>query len=102
MMDDWMLERSIRRNLRLLSRQRVRVILQPGNVWVIDKSPRWTAEREEAWLTCYLRGWIEPLHSAVPTAELRDDLTLPDRMQGTKTMYRITEAGWNVVHGAHI
>jgi hypothetical protein len=36
--DDFRREATIRRTLRALARQRVAIVLQPGNVWVIEKA----------------------------------------------------------------
>jgi len=67
MMTDWRRERAIRRALRALARQRIAVILQPGNVWVIEQAPDDQDVRlVEAIRSCYLRGWADVLPEAVP------------------------------------
>jgi hypothetical protein len=48
-----------------------------------------------ALLTCQMRGWVEPLHHALPSAQRTPDGALPpnvsfDKMQ---TLYRLTSAG---------
>ena len=58
--ETFMKEFSIYTTLKTLARQRVAAILQPGNVWVIEKSIPNNDETEENLRTCYLRGWVEP------------------------------------------
>ena len=96
-------ERVIRRTLRKLARQRVRVILQPGNVIVVDQAVEEDEETAPALMTCYLRGWVEPLEHAIPSGRLTPDGNLPNPLfSGVKTMYRMTDAGWSVVYRVHL
>ena len=93
-------ERTVRRKLRQLVKQRVRMVLQPGNYWVIDNTGEQSEDTHAALMTCYMRGWIEPLEHAVPSKSLPADLKLPrdwdfDRME---TQYRLTSAGWSAIH----
>lgn len=93
-------DRTVDRTLRKLSRQRVRLVLQPGDYWVIDRAIPQDDDTRAALLTCQMRGWVEPLQHAVPSAQLTPDGSLPpninfDKMQ---TLYRLTSAGWSVIH----
>jgi hypothetical protein len=93
-------ERTIRRTLRKLSTQRIRMVLQPGDYWVIDRAIDHNDDTQAALLTCQMRGWVEPLHHAVPSAQLSPTGALPrdfsfDKME---TFYRLTSAGWSVIH----
>ena len=105
MFDEWHRERFIRKTLRRLSQQRVAVILQPGNVWVIEKalSESESEKVAEALRTCNLRGWIEVLYNAIPSGELTPEGNLPEGSlySGLAPFYRITEAGWSVIHRSH-
>jgi hypothetical protein len=95
-------EMFIRSVLRRLAKQRVAMILQPGNVWVIEKALAEDDHVDEALRTCYLRGWIEVLDNAVPTGTLKPDGTLPEQcVTHIKPMYRLTDSGWTVIHGTH-
>jgi hypothetical protein len=49
-----------------------------------------------ALLTCQMRGWVEPLQHAVPSAQLTPEGALPRDMSfdKTQTLYRLTSAGW--------
>jgi hypothetical protein len=99
MFDEWhRRERFIRKTLRRLSRQRVVLILQPGNVWVVEKAVS-EGEGQEvvaALRTCNLRGWVEIQSNAVPHAEPKNF-----QIVGVAPIYKLTEAGWNVIHRSH-
>jgi hypothetical protein len=93
-------ERTIMRTLRDLSGHRVRVVLQPGNYWIIDCAIKKDADTDAALATCFMRGWVEPLEHAVPSAQLLADGRLPPNFQldGKETIYRLTSAGWSAIH----
>ena len=97
-------ERYIRKVLKKLSKQRVALILQPGNVEVIEMSPAAEPGLDEALLTCHMRGWIEPICDAISMGQLTKDgqLPHPPPFPETKPIYRITEAGWNAVRLTHL
>lgn len=97
-------ERFIRKVLKSVSKQRVAVILQPGNVFVIEKSPAPQPDLEEALRTCHMRGWLEPICNAIPTGKLTKDGRLPDGDLFTEVspFYRLTEAGWSVIRRTHL
>ena len=95
-------ERKIRRTLRQLSRQRVRLILQPGNVFVVDDAVRHDDDTDAALQTCWMRGWVELVDHAVPAGNLTPDGRLPDKpITGTTAIYRMTDSGWSVVQRSH-
>ena len=105
MFDAWHHERFIRKTLRRLSQQRVALILQPGNVWVVEKAVS-EGEGEEvaaALRTCNLRGWVEVHSDAVPHGSLTPEGKLPEGplTSGVAPVYKLTEAGWNVIHRSH-
>ncbi|MCK5246694.1 hypothetical protein KAR02_07335 [Candidatus Bipolaricaulota bacterium] len=95
-------ERFIRKVLQRLSRQRVEVIL-PGGVWVINHAVTEEEDVVEAVRTCHMRGWVEPLCNAIPQGRLTADGKLPEGelFSGVGPMYRLTEAGWSVIHRLH-
>ena len=103
MFDECRKERFIREILHRLSRQRVALILQPGNVWVIEKAVS-EGEGEEvvaALRTCNIRGWVEILSNAVPRGKLSPNGRVPEELAGVAPVYKLTEAGWNVIHRSH-
>ncbi len=80
MFTHWRREWRIRTTLRALARQRVALILQPGNAWVIENA---VSDQDDdtasATRTCFMRGWVEPLADAVPTGKLGPGGELPPR-----------------------
>jgi hypothetical protein len=105
MFDEWRRERFIRKTLRRLAQQRVALILQPGNVLVIEKAVM-VDENERvmaALQTCNLRGWVEVLSNAIPHGKLTPEGKLPEGSlySGVAPVYRLTEAGWSAIHRTH-
>jgi hypothetical protein len=102
MLTHWRRERFIRKTLMALAKQRVALILQPGNVWVTEYAPSESVEQvAEALRTCDLRGWAEVVSNAVPQAQLKPGGKLPASLAGVAPVYRLTEAGWAQVRRTH-
>ncbi|MFN8411724.1 MAG: hypothetical protein U0Z26_05000 [Anaerolineales bacterium] len=76
------------------------MILQPGDVWVIEYavSEGESPDISAALRTCHLRGWIALEINAVPQASIGDNGELLENTQGVAPIYRLTEAGWSVIH----
>jgi hypothetical protein len=79
---------------------RVVLILQPGNVWVVERA---VSEEENpdiaaALRTCQLCGWIAPEDSAIPSSSLEPNGELPAKPWSEAPFYRLTEAGWSVIN----
>jgi hypothetical protein len=93
-------ERLIRKTLRRLAKQRVAMILQPGNAWVIEQavSDGESPDISAALRTCHLRGWVTPEMNAVPETSIGPNGELLKNTQGIAPIYRLTEAGWSVIH----
>lgn len=95
-------ERQIRKALKIISGQRVVMVLQPGNVLVIENSPNPGEWFDAAVQTCRIRGWVEVLHDGIPSAELKFRGGSPDWAQPEpKVHYRLTDGGWNAIHRSH-
>lgn len=90
----------IRKTLRQLSKQRVALILQPEGIWAVEKTLSSSDKVNAALSTCYLRGWVEIIEKAIPKGKLPKDGELPsqDIFIRIEPLYRLTEAGWNVIH----
>lgn len=101
-----MREYSIYKTLKKLSKQRVGMVLEPGNVWVIEKAIPLTEENNENLQTCLMRGWIEVLHESVPMGQVNDDGTThcvnDQPALKEEHIYRLTEGGWNAIHRTHM
>lgn len=96
-------EYSIYRTLKLLARQRVALVLHPGNVWVIERAIPETERNSENIQTCLMRGWVEVLHQSVPSGNLNPDGTLPSNDKLIpKQIYRLSDGGWNAIHRTHV
>jgi len=97
-------EYSIYRTLKALSKQRVALIVRPGNVWVIEKAQPDLEEKEENLRTCHLRGWVEPIKNAIPKGNLNPDGSLPSGELFTEQapLYRLTDSGWNAIHRTNV
>ena len=96
-------ERDIRQTLKRLSRQRVGLVLQPGNHWVIEMAVTDDEQTDTALKTAWMRGWVEPIENAVPKGKLNPDGSLPDGplYYGIGPIWRLTEAGWSVINRSH-
>jgi len=103
MFDEWCREQFIRKTLSRLSQQRVRGVID--NHWVVEKA---VSEDEgdkvvAALRTCNIRGWVELLYDAVPHDKLTPEGKLPEGplFSGRAPIYKLTEAGWSVIHRSH-
>ena len=103
MFESFTRERQIRKALKIIAGQRVVLILQPGNVFVIENSPMATDWFEQAVQTCRIRGWVDVLHEGTPSAPLEFQGRKPIFDNPTKptTFYRLTDGGWNAIHRSH-
>jgi hypothetical protein len=97
-------ERKIRRTLKRLSLQRVALVLQPGNVWVIENAVEDNEQTDAALKTAYMRGWVKPIENAVPKGNLTPEGTLPSGslFQEVGPLWQVTEGGWTVVNRTHL
>jgi hypothetical protein len=79
------------------------MVLQPGNVWVIEKALKRDENAEAALMTCYMRGRAEPIEPSIPAGDLTADPTLPPDLAFTKNevIFRLTEGGWSALNRAH-
>lgn len=103
MLDTWRRERQVKMALKLIARQRVALVLQPGNVLVVENSPVDVGWFDVAVRTAHIRGWVEVLHDAIPSARMgteNDKFVIPEEFV-KKTQYRLTEGGWATIHGTH-
>lgn len=93
----------IYRVLRKLSRQRVGMVLQPGNVWVIEYAVKDTEENRALLHTCQLRGWVEVLHESIPSGQLNEDgsFSKDGPFNSESPIWRLTDGGWSVIQRRH-
>lgn len=96
-------ERLIRKALRAIARQRVALILKPGNVMVVENSTPDTEWFDLAVKTAHIRGWVEILHDSIPMGRLRFEGNTPvfPNEAEQQAMYRLTEGGWAIINRSH-
>lgn len=93
----------IHRLLRRLAKQRVGLVLQPGNVWVVEFAVEDTEETDALLKTCFMRGWVEPLQDSIPKGRLSPDGSLPSgpMFQSRGPLWKLTDSGWAVIQRRH-
>lgn len=99
----WKRERQIRKVLAGLARQRIAIVLQPGNVWVVENALKRDDDTAAALATCQIRGWVEVMHEELPVGDLDPDnlSALPPPFMRTEITYRLTEGGWSALNRTH-
>ena len=104
MLSDWREEREIRKALKGLARQRVALILQPGDVRVIERALMHSERTDAILLTCEMRGWVEVMERAVPRGRLAPDGSLPQgsMFDSVGHTYKLTDSGWNAINRSHV
>lgn len=103
LLEDLRRERDVKRALRAVARQRVALVLQPGNVPVVECSPPDAEWFDVGVRTCHIRGWVEVLHDSLPTGVVHTvggTPRIPTEWK-PKTHYRLTEGGWTVLRRGH-
>lgn len=93
----------IHRLLRQLAKQRVRGVLPPNNVWVLEFAVQDTEVNEALLYTCQLRGWVELLHESVPTGHLNSDGSVIESMplNSKSHIWKLTDSGWAAIQRRH-
>ena len=93
----------IYRILRRLAKQRVGLVLQPGNIWVIEYAVPDDEESDALLKTCYMRGWVEPLENSIPKGKLQPDGSLPEgpMFQSKGPVWKLTDSGWSAINRSH-
>ena len=83
-----------------VSDQQIALVLQPGNVWVIETAVEHNEQTDAALKTAYMRGWVEPIGNAVLKGKLDSEGRLPSgqSFQGTGPFWRLTEGGWAAIN----
>jgi hypothetical protein len=96
-------EWQIRRTLKRASKQRVALVLQPSNVWVIENTLEHTEETDAALKTCYMRGWVEVLENSIPTGQLTKEGNLPQGQlsNSSSPIWKLTDSGWAAINRVH-
>lgn len=107
MLSDLFRETKIKQVLRRLAGQRIALHLAdpqggPG-IWVIEKAVMHDDDTDAILMTCWMRGWVEPIEKAISRGKLNLDGTLPpgQMFDSVGPIYRLTDSGWAVIRRAH-
>lgn len=87
----------------MIAKQRVALVLIPGDIWVIENSLIIDNNFEAEVATCLMRGWIDILEKSIRFGQLTKNGKLPNKsldklFNETGNIYRITESGWAVIN----
>jgi len=96
---NWRIYRALRR----LAKQRVGMVFQPGNIWVIEYAIPDDEETDALLKTCFMRGWVEPLEDSIPKGQLKPDGSLPDGelFKSRGPLWKLTDSGWAAINRSH-
>ena len=97
-------EYSIYKTLSRISKQRVVLVLQPENAWVIEKALQNTDQIQANIRTCMIRGWVDLLHESVQSTNIDDNYGLSKGFEfnNIQDIYKLTDSGWNAIHRTHV
>ncbi|HHC6471119.1 TPA: hypothetical protein ACN359_004547 [Vibrio parahaemolyticus] len=103
MFGDFIYEFKMHRVLKKVARQRVAMILQPGNVPVIERAIRRDEETKTFLLTAQIRGWVDVLHDNMPTGKVdsNGNMMSDPALTSKETHWKLTDSGWAVIQRRH-
>ena len=102
MFSDFIYEFKMHRLLKKVGRQRVTMILEPGNVPVIERAISRDEKTKGLLLTAEIRGWVEVLHEALPTGQIDQDGRFNEQpFQSLETHWKLTDSGWAAIQRRH-
>ena len=103
MIDDFIYEFKMHRLLKKVARQKIRMILEPGNVPVIERAVGHDEETKALLLTAQIRGWVEVLHESMPTGQIDPDGSFnPSQpFQSVEDHWKLTDSGWAAIQRRH-
>lgn len=103
MISDLTYELKIHRLLKKVARQRITMILEPGNVPVIERAVGHDENTKALLLTAQIRGWVEILHEDMPTGQINDDgsFNSDQPFQSHENHWKLTDSGWAAIQRRH-
>ena len=104
MFTDLKREYSIYKTLTRISKQRVVLLLEQGNTWVVEQALLDTSQNQANITTCIIRGWVDLLHESVPSTNIDNNYGLTKRLEfnNNQDIYKLTDSGWNAIHRTHV
>jgi len=99
MFSDLIYEFKMHRLLKKISRQRVTMVLEPGNVPVIERGLSHDEKTKVLLLTAEIRGWVEVLHENIPTGQIDQNGQINEQQpfQSLETHWKLTDSGWAAI-----
>jgi hypothetical protein len=96
-------EWKIHRLLKKIARQRVTMILKPGDIKVIERAVGHDEETLTLIYTAEMRGWVELLHTAVPTGKIEEikSFNFKQPLQSKEDYWKLTDSGWAAIQRRH-
>jgi len=96
-------EFKMHRLLKKIARQRVTMILQPGNVPVIERAVDHDEVTKTLILTAQIRGWVEILHESMPTGQIdaKGEINPSQPFQSREDYWKLTDSGWAAIPRRH-
>ncbi len=103
MIRDFLYELKVQKVLKKIAKQRVALILQPGNVPVIERAIGSDEETQAIILTAQIRGWVEVLHEDMPTGKVDENgyFNKAQPFDKLETYWKLTDSGWAVIQRRH-
>jgi hypothetical protein len=101
--DDLIYEFKMHRVLKKLARQRVAMILEPGNVPVVERAIGRNEQTKAFLLTAQIRGWVDILHEDMLTGKLDDNrgINTEQPFQSKENHWKLTDSGWGAIQRRH-
>lgn len=101
----WRKERAIYKTLCLVSRQTAFAIVKDcdgEDEFFVLNTPKLDSRTLAMLQTCYLRGWLEPAPHSLPAGDFNEFKKHPNPKSFHKVIYRVTDAGWNIIYRNHL
>lgn len=100
---DFQYEQNLLNLLRNIKRQRVVVILDPGDVPVIERAIGHDENTRAMLLTAQIRGWVEVLYENTLTGDVSSsgEIDVSKPFTSTQTYWKLTDSGWGAIQRRH-
>ncbi|MCU8075891.1 hypothetical protein [Shewanella sp. SM29] len=103
MFGDFIYEFKMHRVLKKVARQRVAMILKPGNVPVVERAIGRDEETKTFLLTAQIRGWVDILHEDMPTGKIDENgkMNMEQPFESKENHWKLTDSGWAAIQRRH-
>ena len=99
MFGDFIYEFKMHQVLKMVARQRVVMILEPGNVPVVERAIGRDEETKTFLLTAQIRGWVDILHEGMPTGKIDENsnMNIEQPFDSKENHWKLTDSGWAAI-----